>query len=549
MAGRHPTDDYTKWTKDSLIARLRKVESELKKRPARTPSPVPHHHHPPPEPKKQRKGTTQPKLDPSDYNTRYVAFKLAYLGRNYGGFEFASSGSLPSVEEELFKALTRACLIFPKDERVVDFSGLDYSKCGRTDRGVSAFGQVIALRVKSARPVPGRAARKRKEKAEAKAEAARAAGEEPLPQEDDAAAAAAAAEEAERRPFDPINDELPYCKMLNRILPRDIRILAWCPSPPPDFSARFSCRGREYRYFFTQPAFHPPTTGGAADDGQPHPGWLDIDAMRDAARRFEGDHDFRNFCKVDPAKNVLSYRRKIMESAIYEADDMSSHMPHLAGAPAGHAGGGPYPKVYYFKVRGTAFLWHQIRHMVSILFHVGQGLESPDLVDKLLDTETNPRRPTYTMADEIPLVLWDCTFPEVEWRHADADIEAGKASASFGALDGMWRLWREVKMDEILANGLMRITAGADDGAVKPPSSRTVQSKKKQGEYSMRRFEGGNGPRLVGTYKPVMDMLRMGTPQEQNDKFAQRKGFATHEEMLKDRWEKREERNGQSGGE
>ena len=522
---RHPakmSDDYNKWTKDSLIARLRSVESELRKRPARTPSPVPHPAQP--EAKKRKE---KPKLDPADYNTRYIALKLAYLGRNYGGFEYASAGVLPTVEEELFKALTRACLVFPKDDRVVDFAGMDYSKCGRTDRGVSAFGQVIALRVKSARPVPGRARKKKKEK---KAEAA-------APTEGDNVQnkpEEAEQEAPEPPPFDPIKDELAYCKILNRILPRDIRILAWCPSPPPNFSARFSCRGREYRYFFTQPAFNPP----AGADGQPHAGWLDIDAMRDAARRFEGDQDFQNFCKIDPAKNIGTYRRHIMESAIYEAEDMASSLPYLG--PAAAAVGlppGQYPKVYYFRVRGTAFLWHQIRHMVSVLFHVGQGLESPDLVDKLLDTTANPRRPTYNMADEVPLVLWDCTFPDMQWLHADDEIDSGKASASFGAVDGMWRLWREIKMDEILANGLLRITAG--EGAVaKPPAADTGAAAgrtRKKGEYSTKRFEGSNGPRPVGTYKPVMELLRMGTPQEQNDKYAQRKGFANHGEMLQHR--------------
>ncbi|KAL6855065.1 pseudouridine synthase deg1 [Amphichorda felina] len=536
--GDKPADDYNKWTKDSLIARLRKVESELKKRPARSPSPVPHPAQP--EAKKRKE---KPRLDPGDYNTRYVAFKLAYLGRNYGGFEYASAGVLPTVEEELFKALTRACLIFPKDDRVVDFTGLDYSKCGRTDRGVSAFGQVIALRVKSARPVPGR--ERKKKKKDKKTEGGD--GQTGAEQEE---GAAAAADPPEPRPFDPIKDELAYCKILNRLLPRDIRILAWCPSPPPNFSARFSCRGREYRYFFTQPAFNPP----AGADGQPHAGWLDIDAMRDAARRFEGDQDFQNFCKVDPAKNVGTYRRHIMESAIYEADDMASGLPHLA--PAAAAVGlppGQYPKVYYFRVRGTAFLWHQIRHMVSVLFHVGQGLESPDLVDKLLDTETNPRRPTYTMADEVPLVLWDCTFPEMEWLHADADIDSGKASATFGAVDGMWRLWREIKMDEILANGLLRITAG-DGGsgtAGKPAAEATGAAAgrtRKKGEYSTKRFEGGNGPRAIGAYKPVMEMLQMGTPQEQNDKYAQRKGFANHAEMLQHRAALYEEKMAQGAG-
>jgi tRNA pseudouridine(38-40) synthase len=36
---------------------------------------------------------------------------------------------------------------------------------------------------------------------------------------------------------------------LNRVLPAEIRVIAWAPVRP-DFSARFDCIEREYKYFF-----------------------------------------------------------------------------------------------------------------------------------------------------------------------------------------------------------------------------------------------------------------------------------------------------------
>ena len=30
-------------------------------------------------------------------------------------------------------------------------------------------------------------------------------------------------------------------------------------------------------------------------------------------------------------------------------------------------------------IKGTAFLWHQVRCMVAVLFLIGQGLESPSV--------------------------------------------------------------------------------------------------------------------------------------------------------------------------
>lgn len=45
------------------------------------------------------------------------------------------------------------------------------------------------------------------------------------------------------------NKELEYCKMLNCILPKEIRIVAWSPVKD-DFSARFDCGARTYKYWF-----------------------------------------------------------------------------------------------------------------------------------------------------------------------------------------------------------------------------------------------------------------------------------------------------------
>lgn len=60
--------------------------------------------------------------------------------------------------------------------------------------------------------------------------------------------------------------ELPYVKMLNRVLPQDIRVLDWSPVAE-GFSARFDCQSRTYRYYFPR-------------------GSLDVALMADAAKRW-----------------------------------------------------------------------------------------------------------------------------------------------------------------------------------------------------------------------------------------------------------------------
>ena len=66
--------------------------------------------------------------------------------------------------------------------------------------------------------------------------------------------------------------------------------------------------------------------------------------------------------------------------------------------------------VCYIEIVGQAFLWHQIRCIMSVLFLIGRGLERPSVVKDLLDIVTNPAKPAYEMASENALVLQDCTF-------------------------------------------------------------------------------------------------------------------------------------------
>src|SRR3981081_2837538 len=114
-------------------------------------------------PKTKKKDRADRVFDPSMYSTRPIALKLAYLGKNYNGFEYHANNTtpLPTVEAELWKALNKSRLVLPKETHPlqpgeVNWEGCEYSKCGRTDKGVSAFGQVIGIRVRSNRPLKGK---------------------------------------------------------------------------------------------------------------------------------------------------------------------------------------------------------------------------------------------------------------------------------------------------------------------------------------------------------------------------------------------------------
>ncbi|KAI0876554.1 pseudouridine synthase [Hypoxylon argillaceum] len=547
---------YGRWTTDALIKRIQRLEYEIqaKNQPGSsvvtstdtTTKPVADSSTEKGEPGPQRKKRKEErKIDPSKYSTRLIALKLAYLGKNYGGFEFQSSSGIPTIEAELWKAMVKGCLIFPENPHEVNWDAMEYSKCGRTDRGVSAFGQVIGIRVRSNRPLP----KNEEEKPKATSEE----GATEITAQDAGEADASGAvkpEKAPEREFDDLVDELPYARLLNRLLPPDIRILAWCPTTPADFSARHHCRERQYRYFFTQPAYSPlpscledPKTQGSK---KVKDGWLNIDAMRAAAKKFEGLHDFRNFCKIDPSKTQQSFQRRIFESSIVEVPDASTALPYLQldefrppsspsspTEPSTTASPPPppetFPKVYYIHVRGSAFLWHQIRCMAAVLFAVGQGLETPSIIDRLLDVAAEPRRPTYTIASDVPLVLWDCLFPadldDPARRDAMAWVRVGEDAAlnahgANGLVGHLWEHWRERRMDELLAGQLLAVVASQADLSLQLNADAPRYAQKAQ-----RVFEGANKARSVGAYVPMLKKERLATPQEAYDKEARRKGF------------------------
>ena len=83
----------------------------------------------------------QKSFDFTRYHRRHIALKMAYLGWDFHGFASQESTE-NTIESHFFAALSKACLI----ENRAD---CNYSRCGRTDKGVSAFSQVVSLDVRS----------------------------------------------------------------------------------------------------------------------------------------------------------------------------------------------------------------------------------------------------------------------------------------------------------------------------------------------------------------------------------------------------------------
>ena len=434
----------------------------------------------------------------------------------------------------------KTCLINPKDysdekPNALSWTGCDYSKCGRTDRGVSAYGQVVGIRVRSNRPLLNRNSANELETQpydvlDGQVNDQKSTGrqlessdtsvienkESLLTSTNGKMNSKDASEEQKYQftNFDDIRDEISYARKLNRVLPADVKVLAWCPSPPPGFDARHSCKERHYKYFFTQPAFPPiPDKGGLyqhADGSISRMGWLDIDAMKEAAGYFVGLHDFRNFCKIDPVRQITNFKRRILYAGIEEWEPANSPLNYLYQSeflpsfddteedmsfraherfkipPNSREGertqvtdiGTRNPKIFSFTVRGSAFLWHQVRHLVAVLFLVGQGLEKPSVVKDLLDVQKMPRRPNYELAAAGPLVLYNCAFSEneendaedgLEWvyardktcmnRKSQQSMNPTKIFEKSELANQVWQVWHKKKVDEVLSAMMLGVVA------------------------------------------------------------------------------------------
>ncbi len=166
-------------------------------------------------------------------------------------------------------------------------------------------------------------------------------------------------------------------RALNARLPADIRVLK-ASLARPDFHARRSAAGKEYRYFvWNDSTVLPDKRLYAAHVYRP----LNVAAMREAARLFTGRHDFASFT-ANPQREVESTVRSIFAFTVSKRG-----------------------KEIVFRVSGEGFLYKQVRSMVGFLVRVGEGAEKPEAVSELLSS-CAPRKARVPSAAARGLFLW-----------------------------------------------------------------------------------------------------------------------------------------------
>ena len=154
-----------------------------------------------------------------------------------------------------------------------------------------------------------------------------------------------------------------FQRALNALLPPAIRIAA-AEQVGPDFNARWSARAKTYRYRLYRGKVVPPMVWRYVLH---YPFPLDEDAMRDAAARFVGTHDFASFAASTGSEEddkERSTEREIFSTELARSADNEELV---------------------FTVRGRSFLRYMVRKIVGTLLDVGRGKLAPADIDRLYE--------------------------------------------------------------------------------------------------------------------------------------------------------------------
>jgi tRNA pseudouridine38-40 synthase len=184
----------------------------------------------------------------------------------------------------------------------------------------------------------------------------------------------------------------------NALLPQTIRIVG-ADEVGPHFNARWSARGKVYRYRLYRGKVVPPFAWRYVLH---YPFPLDEDAMRDAAARFVGVHDFTSFAASTGSEDDDKERN--MEREIYATELKRTENE----------------EELWFTVHGRSFLRYMVRKMMGTLLDVGRGKLKPEDIEKLYELRHRSKSGPTVPPQGLCMV---CVEHEEKWR---IDVEKEK---------------------------------------------------------------------------------------------------------------------------
>ncbi|MGO9642311.1 MAG: tRNA pseudouridine(38-40) synthase TruA [Candidatus Acidiferrales bacterium] len=179
---------------------------------------------------------------------------------------------------------------------------------------------------------------------------------------------------------------LEFQRALNALLPPAIRVVS-AEEVAPDFHARWHAQAKTYLYRIYRGRVVPPFVCRYVLH-DPFP--LDFEAMREAARHFEGDRDFTSFAASTGSEDDdrdRSVTRTIFRSEVLRGDEVG----HASAALAALGIARPGPEEWVYVVRGRSFLRFMVRKITGTLVDVGRGRLRPDDIPKLFELRDRSR--------------------------------------------------------------------------------------------------------------------------------------------------------------
>ncbi len=149
-----------------------------------------------------------------------------------------------------------------------------------------------------------------------------------------------------------VEEMLDYC---NRYLPEDIAVVEMWEAAPR-FHSRLNACGKWYCYRVINSSIPNVFWRRYAQEVEEA---LDLDAMRKAAQRLLGEHDFKSFTSAKKGKK--STVRRIDEITIEKEGDIIT-----------------------FSFKGNGFLHHMIRILMGTLLEVGMGKRTPESITEVI---------------------------------------------------------------------------------------------------------------------------------------------------------------------
>jgi tRNA pseudouridine38-40 synthase len=373
--------------------------------------------------------------------------------------------ALPTIEKALRDAIAAAGGIAPANVGD-DFSKIGWSRAARTDRGVSAVGQVVALRL--------------------------------LCEDEEA---------------DPV-------QAINAALPPAIRILG-CARVTASFDARKACDRRRYEYLLPAWALDPaagvarndakkeaakaagtdaadgvspPATqddggAGAPAGAPPLPAPASPFVFDEAARErvssilaaFQGTHNFHNFTVRMPGTDPTAKRYIISFTCEGTVDIGGAHWVRLV-------------------VVGQSFILHQIRKMVGTALAVARGVAPPGAIPAALRAGTDVTTP---LAPDTGLFLDESVFHTYNRRWGEGRGERLELARFGGAADAFKReaVYPHIAAREAADGTMAEFLRGLNDRNFRFSSWETAGLRAAAGGGQGKR---GRGPALgeVGAMPP-----------------------------------------------